>query len=250
MWFNSILFYTFFVLKFLALPTNSQDWIINFRFNIKEEIYIKEEPLFMDIGESNAIKSELNNRVVDEQTTENHNQNPLTTRPLKCLHCSLWLLPSNLTRHLKRFHHSNNCKLCPFTCRSRKVFIRHLSTHAPQKSPSGPKGYKCDLCESVIKGKLNFRKHLAAEHLRGRKPFVCEVCNEDFDIKLLLVRHKELHQQKNQCSLCNRAFDCSSKLKYHMNNHRKPLECSVCQRKFAYQAALSQHLLTHTENNL
>lgn len=198
----------------------------------------------MDIGERITIKSEINSRIVDEQTIENHNK-----RPLKCLHCKLWFSPSNLARHLKRFHLSNNCKLCPFTCRSRQVFIRHLSTHA-HESPLGPKGYKCNLCESVIKGKLNLRKHLATEHLRVRKPFVCEVCNEDFDVKHLLVRHKELHQQKNQCSLCNKAFDCSSKLKHHMKYHRKRLECSVCQRKFAYQAALSQHSLVHTENNL
>lgn len=83
------------------------------------------------------------------------------------------------------------------------------------------------------------------------KPFHCDTCNQAFNRRDKLTRHKLMHdnRKKYKCpykhSGCEREFYRKDKLKDHMMSHsRKVYSCSKCGKNFSWPVRLRKHQAT------
>ena len=76
------------------------------------------------------------------------------------------------------------------------------------------------------------------DHIRkAKKPppgpqfFSCENCNETFDRKIELIRHKKIHREKKpfKCSFCEKKFPSVYHHEVHERTHtgERPFKCEV-----------------------
>jgi len=101
--------------------------------------------------------------------------------------------------------------------------------------------------------------------------YVCEICEECFELKENLLQHKKIHESEmyNKCSICNISFNTKEQLQAHRKTHgrvkyktesenkrsqksekkeNKKLEnltCTVCYKVFDRKRTLENHMKIH-----
>ncbi|XP_063148773.1 zinc finger protein 154-like [Candoia aspera] len=85
---------------------------------------------------------------------------------------------------------------------------------------------------------------------KGGKQKVCPKCGKVFNQRILLLKHKRMHQRTTpyQCSDCGKIFSQRSHLSKHKNSHTKEkrFRCSDCGKTFHRSSHLSSHRRIHT----
>lgn len=73
----------------------------------------------------------------------------------------------------------------------------------------------------------------------------CLQCNEVFEYKSTLIRHKMTHIEKIKCKKCSKNV-FKHMLKEHEKSHenQKDLQCEICERIFSEKSAKNRHMMT------
>lgn len=117
-------------------------------------------------------------------------------------------------RKKKRFH----CTLCTSKTffASQKRLRNHMAkVHEKKSNP----GIVCEICSSVLKSELYFKRHMTARHPATPKVYIC-----DFD---------------------GRTYNTKDYIRIHMDRHRRYqiLTCETCQKNYTSKHTFRKHLL-------
>ena len=131
------------------------------------------------------------------------------------------------------------CEKCEKFFSSRKKYYKHNKTH--EVTP-------CEYC-----GKKFFNAYQLDIHTKrhnGEKPYQCDECEESFQRKGELMKHKFDHKNPVEpCSLCGMSFSkFSSRLVKQKSAHvcGPKFNCKVCGKEFSQSSSLNQHNNSHT----
>ncbi|XP_069364474.1 uncharacterized protein [Maniola hyperantus] len=111
------------------------------------------------------------------------------------------------------------------------------------------KWYTCDVCENTFKWKSLLVKHIKTHS--DIKPFTCKFCHFKTKYKESLKTHimrTHTGDRPFTCKLCEFKCAVNSNLVTHMRTHtgEKPFSCKICKCLFARSDLLVKHLRTHT----
>ncbi|MPC30480.1 Zinc finger protein 316 [Portunus trituberculatus] len=84
----------------------------------------------------------------------------------------------------------------------------------------------------------------------GRVMYQCLKCNEEFEMRIHLRKHRKVHAAKvriYECSYCDKVFTEARRYYSHVALHNRHFECQVCQRQFSLLGNLKKHLATHED---
>eukprot|EP00092_Neocalanus_flemingeri_P019471 GFUD01021094.1.p1 GENE.GFUD01021094.1~~GFUD01021094.1.p1 ORF type:complete len:574 (+),score=138.69 GFUD01021094.1:68-1789(+) len=111
----------------------------------------------------------------------------------------------------------------------------------------------CPYCGKTFNKGVRFNIHLRKHE--GLKPYVCDVCNKEFDNKSTFFNHKKSHldeSNKSVCDVCGGHYKDAHVLKVHVQTQHlmveKPFTCDVCGDKFKTKGSLKIHSSKHEED--
>ncbi|XP_074532228.1 uncharacterized protein LOC141795299 [Halichoeres trimaculatus] len=85
--------------------------------------------------------------------------------------------------------------------------------------------------------------HVKRSH-KGKKAFICLLCNKEFEQRYNLMLHTKVHtgEKSFRCNFCDKAFTQNSSCIVHMRVHtgEKPYFCKNCGKSFASSSHLKQ----------
>ena len=118
---------------------------------------------------------------------QNNTMDPATGEN-KCDYCGKgFSLQSNLKRHIRRIHVSNEpvkksvvCSVCDYKCRDNYQLTVHLRTHSKEKL------FNCSYCEFISSRKEDCRRHM--KKCQGPK-YKCTSCGKTFKSKVAVNEH-------------------------------------------------------------
>lgn len=126
---------------------------------------------------------------------------------------------------------------------------RKTSKHSPTRRwKKGRKQYVCHVCQKQLLGSSDLKKHLRVH--TNERPFECKQCLKKFRQSVCLKNHiASIHgtDVKYVCDHCNKSFPIKERLRLHMRVHsgEKPYSCPQCSKTFARGGQLQQHIVTH-----
>ncbi|KAG1661824.1 Zinc finger protein 133 [Nymphon striatum] len=176
---------------------------------------------------TNALEAHYKKRE-DDISCCNRNKVPLTKDCL-CAHCGLCFKTIlELNRHTQQLHEDAKpfqCPQCNYKCKLMTNMSRHLKT----VHNSNQLKFECEKCNETFSYHSNLKEHYQHKH-NVEKNFKCNLCVASFKTKNLLRRHTKTVHSSNKpyvCNLCNLYFNRSSHLKRHVDKiHNKPNKMS------------------------
>ena len=112
--------------------------------------------------------------------------------------------------------------------------------------------FPCPFCGKIFTKGVRFDIHLRKH--KGLKPYVCDVCDKDFENKSTFFNHKKSHldeSNKSVCDVCGGHYKDAHTLKVHVQTQHlmleKPFDCEVCGDKFKTKGSLKIHSSKHEE---
>ena len=127
----------------------------------------------------------------------------------KCPFCPAYIgRKRDLQVHNKKYHYSKQpllCEKCEMTFPDRFHLKRHKKKH-------GVKYLQCLICNYSSSTEIRMEKH-SLKH-KSSKPFQCDLCDNLFRTKDLLIRHQNLRHHPTfksrpkfyKCSHCDKRF--------------------------------------------
>ena len=110
---------------------------------------------------------------------------------------------------------------CFQMCSDKEALMDHISWHEDRDLDEEQLSLlHCQHCSDLFRNKVSLQRHLAETHNEpDLKPFVCELCNEDFSHSLELHRHNTIHHagiKRYGCAYCNQRFAFRSSHRRHV----------------------------------
>ncbi|KAG5447317.1 hypothetical protein CSKR_109853 [Clonorchis sinensis] len=148
-----------------------------------------------------------------------------------------WSQPFSCGMCGEKFKHCRNIKDHIIKLHS----IHHLSLN------------QCGICQKTFNSLPNLRQHIHS-HLPRVKTYQCMPCNQRFDTRGNLHRHKFLYHAgylrhnaiNHECTVCKRWFECNRDLRRHSIVHtgERPFTCTLCDKSYTSAFGLQRHQLT------
>ncbi|XP_026319854.1 gastrula zinc finger protein XlCGF46.1-like isoform X3 [Hyposmocoma kahamanoa] len=113
------------------------------------------------------------------------------------------------------------------------------------------KPFPCLTCKRSFLTELALKNH-SWTHSNEEKPvkmYLCNTCDEGFDLKNDLIGHLKQHRRNGFCTVCGRTFRTEKNLEAHMAVHlssSKSFTCKVCGRSYNTLSNLRTHSITHS----
>ena len=179
-------------------------------------------------------------------------------KQFKCDQCDKYFAYKNdVKRHAIKNHLINGpytpplkilCSECGKEFTNKNNLVIHQRTH------SGEKPFKCDICSENFRIDYQLEKHKVKDH-NEPYPKICESCGKGF-FTFRFSEAWENHQKncgtikqpkETVCKICNKNFKKSDGYNRHMKSHLKlkDYSCSDCEKCFADK----RNLLIHREKS-
>ena len=232
-------------------------------FNIvKDKKCITKEEDEKDIFESSTKEEEINSS--QDLTMKQEFDNNETINIVKCYHCSVAIIHSEIRLHIEDQHpgeeviyipiesvktddaaddnivhedHQSdfNCDLCNKSFPKADALKRHMKCHSA-------KVFKCSTCQKSFSRSYHLKTHVAV-----CKSYKCDFCEEVFLSQALLITHmKDIHQEKPKynCEVCGRTFSKKYYIKSHIQHvHAEKIHtCDLCGKSFTLPKLLEKHV--------
>ncbi|CAG9535270.1 unnamed protein product [Cercopithifilaria johnstoni] len=174
----------------------------------------------------------------------------VTSRPVfRCLKCTcVFNSLQPLQVHARKRH--------PEQVASKNSTIAEEGTASPQKQNKGRK-FCCCLCRKAFGKTSDLVRHYRVHS--GERPFSCNRCGRDFNLKSSLKLHMDSHVRADhpdnyytcaRCPVCMKQLASAPSLRRHLKIHERPLEhCGVCSQIFLSKKALEQHQIACLTSN-
>ncbi|CRK95900.1 CLUMA_CG009346, isoform A [Clunio marinus] len=148
----------------------------------------------------------------------------------------------NLKMHLNIMHFSTiryQCDICGKKISSKTYLAYHVNNHKDFRT----KDFHCQICRSSYFDKKTLKSHIRNVH---EKKLTCLLCGKTFKKKESLKNHKLLPHHF-RCDICGKRFPTKHLILRHQNMHQeRNFTCDVhgCQKKFKTKSNLKKHILT------
>ncbi|CAI5666425.1 unnamed protein product [Oreochromis niloticus] len=125
------------------------------------------------------------------------------------------------------------------------------SDNQPHRKHCSPTSsdYSCVVCQQVYSTVHGLEVHSRRSH-KGKKPFVCILCNKSFGHVVSLRQHMNIHSKEKrfECEVCGKTFNRSFALKRHLIIHSdiRPYPCQYCNKRFHRRSDMKKHTRVHT----
>ncbi|CAH2240296.1 zinc finger protein 98-like [Pararge aegeria] len=146
----------------------------------------------------------------------------------------------NKVKHLGIKDHCNKCGKDVVSLRSHTLLM-HSKANLP---------FECVPCGRRFISQSSLDVHML-RHTKNR-PFVCELCDKDFQQNIGLVHHKRRVHDKERthmCQICSKRFFRKYNLQLHLRSHskEKPYKCPDCDKCFSSSTIMKSHQLIHSD---
>ncbi|XP_031633876.1 zinc finger protein OZF-like [Contarinia nasturtii] len=150
------------------------------------------------------------------------------------------LHPEQNANQLERRRRITN--VCDYAASWKISLIRHIRRH------TGEKPFVCEICEKAFTQKHHLKRHKKVHATEF--PFHCPKCRRGFKQEVEKIEHENQCQHRQfECIECKYITDNSSHFKQHMPIHSdvRPFQCRICSKTFIRKNHLRQHSRTHTK---
>ncbi|XP_069363463.1 zinc finger protein 845-like [Maniola hyperantus] len=134
------------------------------------------------------------------------------------------------------------CDICQKVFKGKRLLFKHLKTHAEVR------WFTCEICQHKCKYPSQLKQHMIIH--TGERPFLCKICDHKCTRNSDLVVHMRTHIDIKpfSCTLCNYNCKRNGNLVRHMRTHTgdKPFACKLCDYKCTQHNSLVTHIRTHT----
>lgn len=138
------------------------------------------------------------------------------------------------------------CTKCKFKTYYPRTFDVHMEKHARKERNLGG-GWHCKRCDQEFETKKELDKHKRQEH----RDYMCDTCGLSFEQKFSLETHRKRHADVRQykCDYCPMEYFTRPEMLLHTKQvHLNAFEvkCPECNLSFKTKSTLNQHLKSHT----
>jgi hypothetical protein len=128
-------------------------------------------------------------------------------------------------------------------CDKCKKYYKDIKCHDYQVHNN----FTCEFCKTFTSTHAAYLKHRdqcgSAEQVRALG-YHCEICDQYFKSKALLINHKHAFHGEHRCSICCRRFLTDESCRMHMRNHMSvKYRCILCPhpRCFSHKNTFNSH---------
>uniref|UniRef100_A0A1B6DV86 C2H2-type domain-containing protein n=1 Tax=Clastoptera arizonana TaxID=38151 RepID=A0A1B6DV86_9HEMI len=212
---------------------------------------------FTNVKYEKVVKSDLEKKrhncdiCFKELTSKNSLRLHLRThcgdRPYLCQICHKSFLLSVQLREHSQLHSGERpfvCSICNKSYTRKSCLSNHSLIH------TGELAFHCDLCHKKFARKYNLIKHYQSHS--GDRPFICQLCPKRFKSKQTLDVHHKIHTNRllsiYKCNVCQENFNTKIRLTRHkIREHSgyRPFTCHLCRKPFIFKSQLTSHIKEH-----
>ncbi|XP_067414567.1 zinc finger and BTB domain-containing protein 38 [Emydura macquarii macquarii] len=139
-----------------------------------------------------------------------------------------------------------HCELCDREKSSTEEIQEPVHWHVPTSKP-----YICELCQKQFQSPSTLKMHMRCH--TGEKPYSCKTCGKCFSVPGNLQKHERIHLGIKDfvCQYCNKAFTLNETLKIHERIHtgEKRYHCQFCLQSFLYLSTKRNHEQRHVHEH-
>ncbi|KAG5268452.1 hypothetical protein AALO_G00212740 [Alosa alosa] len=136
---------------------------------------------------------------------------------------------------------------CPHTTDRARVRKRRVEG-------KGRKNFLCQLCEKAFNSVEKLKVHSYSH--TGERPYSCTHtdCTKAFVSKYKLLRHMATHspEKTHKCTYCEKMFHRKDHLKNHLHTHdpnKEAFTCNECGKSYNTKLGFKRHLALHAAHN-
>ena len=98
----------------------------------------------------------------------------------------------------------HKCPICPASFVDKRNLQTHIDTQHLGKEKEVQEKVTCETCNSSFSSKYTLEAHRSTVH-EGKKPYVCNICDQNFATKGNLSQHIERHHETTRNKITENA---------------------------------------------
>nr|XP_039270586.1 zinc finger protein OZF-like [Styela clava] len=169
----------------------------------------------------------------------------------ECVECKKVYTSKQCFTNHRKVHTADDSLTCQF-CGKKFLHRLPLKKHILTHTEAGNLKHSCNVCGEEFRLKVKLYNHcIKFSHMLDEVPYKCQTCGSVFSNDRDLNNHFRTHTAAKpfQCGECDKTYSSKLGLKLHINSHhlkKATHKCSKCGRKFAQSSHLHDHMRTHS----